>query len=94
MAETKTDEKVKLSIDEFKAKREADIKAVKAINRTIRRTILMHGPGQKCNDLITEQLAKIEIICSTLTGEELVELLSEEEDEQTEYDEQTAYEPI
>ena len=92
MAETKTDEKVKLSIDEFKAKREADIKAVKAINRTIRRTILMHGPGQKCNDLITEQLAKIEIICSTLTGEELVDLLNEE-DEQTEY-EQTVYEQI
>ena len=94
MAETKTDEKMKLSIDEFKAKREADIKAVKAINRTIRQTILMHGPGQKCNDLITEQLAKIEIICSTLTNEELVELLREEEDEQTEYDEQIAYEPI
>ena len=92
MAEKKTDEKVKLAVDEFKDKRAADIKAVKAIKRMMRLTILLHGPGQHCNDLLAEQLAKIEIISSTLTNEEIVDLLNEE-DEQTEY-EQTVYEQI
>ena len=86
MAEKKTSEKVKQSIEKFKAKRETDIEAVKAINREIHRTMRMYGPGQKRNDLITEELAKIEMTCSTLTDAEVVALLSEEDEEQKEYE--------
>ena len=85
----KTDEKMtergEPNVDDVEDKRAADIKAFKAIKRIMRQMIPLYGPAQHCNeaafmyDLLAEQMEKIEIM--TLTDEEIVQLLKEEDED-------------
>ena len=66
-------------------KRATDIKTVKAIKQLMLQMVPLYGPAQYCDeaafmcDLLADQIEKFEIM--TLTDEEIVKLLNEEDED-------------
>ena len=83
---TKTNEKMAEREDpNVEDKRVADIKTVKAIKQLMLQMVPLYGPAQYCDeaafmcDLLADQIEKFEIM--TLTDEEIVKLLNEEDED-------------
>ena len=82
----KTNEKMAEKIEPKKVEDKAtDIKTVKAIKQLMLQMVPLYGPAQYCDeaafmcDLLADQIEKFEIM--TLTDEEIVKLLNEEDED-------------